>query len=102
MIRLRTLQLLSEDPTTHVSFQGSEGWFHRCQRRRYLVMRRVTTSRRELPRNVGGIIDNFLETPQSNFMILNYELSNLAKMDETSNFSLSNSNNRLKTNSKFF
>ena len=87
MIRIRALQLFSEDPATHVSFQGSEGWFHRFLRRKNLVLRRVTTSGRELPKNVGSIIDNFLETSQSIFMIPNFDLSNLANMDETSNFS---------------
>ena len=99
MIRLRVLQLFSEDPTTQMSFQGSEGWFHRFLRRRNLVLCRVTTSGRDLPRNVGSIIDNFLEKPQSKFKIPNFDLINLAmNMNETSSFSLTNSNNRFKIN----
>ena len=63
MIRLRALQLLSEDPTIHMSFQGSEGWFHRCLRRINLVMRRFTTSGRELPKMLAALLTIFLKHP---------------------------------------
>ena len=84
MIRLRALELFNEYSNTHMNFQASEGWFHRFLRRRNLVLRRVTTSGRELPRDVGIKIDYFLQTSQSNFMTPNFDLSNLANMDETS------------------
>ena len=65
-------------------------------------MRRFTTSGHELQKMLGALLTIFIEASQSNLMIPNFGLSNLANMDETSYFSLTDSNNKFKINSKFF
>ena len=86
MIRLRALQITNDFYAVHNNFSASEGWFHRFLRRHKLALRRVTTSGRDLPSNVGQIIEHFLENSQNEFIVPNFNLRNVANMDETSNF----------------
>ena len=74
MIRLRALQLFIEEPITDIMF-------HRFLLRRTLVFRRITTSGLKLSRNLRTIIENCFEKSQFNFMIPNFDLSNLTKID---------------------
>ena len=85
MIRLRALQILNDKYTIHTNFTASLGWLQRFLTRHKLSLRRVTTSGRDLPSNVGQIIDDFLKSSERNFIIPNIDLSNIANMDETSN-----------------
>ena len=55
MIRAEALQIMAD-----TNFSASNGWLTRFLRRKRLVVRRVTTSGRELPKDAGVQVDQFL------------------------------------------
>ncbi len=65
-------------------FKGSTGWFINFCNRKDLVLRRITTKGRELPKNTLTIIRQFFEECQN--IIIKPNLTNefIINMDETS------------------
>ena len=63
--------------------QASNGWLTRFLRRKRLVIRRVTTSGRELPSDAGATVEAFLRDCEE-FMEMDFDLDTLLNGDETS------------------
>jgi hypothetical protein len=78
MIRAQALRILEG-----TNFQASNGWLTRFLRRKRLVIRRVTTSGRELPRDAGATVEAFLRDCEE-FMEMDFDLDTLLNGDETS------------------
>ena len=78
MIRAQALRILEG-----TNFQASNGWLTRFLRRKRLVIRRVTTSGRELPSDAGATVEAFLRDCEE-FMEMDFDLDTLLNGDETS------------------
>ncbi|CAF1093596.1 unnamed protein product [Brachionus calyciflorus] len=66
-----------------VDFKASRGWFYNFCKRRALVLRRVSTSGRDLPNNVLEQIENFFEKISEVIETHQYSKSQILNMDET-------------------
>jgi hypothetical protein len=78
MLRAQALRILEG-----TNFQASNGWLTRFLRRKRLVIRRVTTSGRELPSDAGATVEAFLRDCEE-FMEMDFDLDTLLNGDETS------------------
>ncbi|CAF1134857.1 unnamed protein product [Brachionus calyciflorus] len=66
------------------NFVASNGWFCNFLRRKNLVLRRITTSGRELPKDAGKTVIDFLRNCQDSFVLHDIDRNSLVNMDETS------------------
>ncbi len=62
-IHRRAIEFYYGDPRNQLngSFSASKGWIHRFLKRHELVLRRTTTTGRDLPSNCLQTIDNFMD-----------------------------------------
>jgi hypothetical protein len=78
MIRCEALRMLNG-----TNFQASNGWFSRFLRRKRLVVRRITTSGRDLPKDAGVQANTFLDQCHE-FVRSDFDRDTLLNGDETS------------------
>ena len=78
MIRCEALRILNG-----TNFEASNGWLTRFLRRKRLVIRRITTSGRDLPQDAGVQVNNFLGECQE-FVEMDFDRDTLLNGDETS------------------
>ena len=79
MITTKALIINDDD-----KFVASNGWFDNFLERKNLVLRRITTSGRELPRETGKIVTDFLKFCNDRFVYREFNGDSLINMDETS------------------
>jgi hypothetical protein len=82
MIRCEALRMLNG-----TNFQASNGWFSRFLRRKRLVVRRITTSGRDLPKDAGVQANTFLDQCHE-FVRSDFDRDTLLNGDENINFTL--------------
>ena len=80
-IKAKASELMSRSDN---NFKASSGWLYRFLKRKNLVLRRVTTTGRELPRKAPQTINNFLNECSAKFQVDGFDRKCLLNMDETS------------------
>ena len=87
MIRAEALQIMAD-----TNFSASNGWPTRFLPRKRLVVRRVTTSGRELPKDAGVQVDQFLSECAREYQVDGFDRDSLLNGDETSIYMDPNTN----------
>ena len=77
-------QALSEVGSINPSFSASCGWLKKFLKRKRLVMRRITTSGRDLPKDCAEIVNSFLKECEHDYMQHDFDRDGLVNSDETS------------------
>lgn len=95
-IKRKALEIVSQ---TNSTFLASSGWLHRFLKRNKLVLRRITTSGRELSKDAPKIINDFLDHC-TKFQVEGFDRRCLINMDETSIY-LDSPSNKILTNFQF-
>ncbi|CAF1027868.1 unnamed protein product [Brachionus calyciflorus] len=77
-------RIYSNVDESNVQFKASNGWLVNFCKRKNLVLRRITTSGRELPKNTPTVVKQFFSTCQNIVNLPTYSSNKVINMDESS------------------